>query len=112
MKLLKILTIACLAGLLAVACSEKSPTTTGQVEQTEEQQPSQMAETAPAEPTELDGMLTQTEKGLAIVTDTDTYIVTGEDLSHMVGQKVKVTGTLAESEEGQVFQVMSVSPME
>lgn len=112
MKLLRILAVVCLAGLLAVACTEQSPVTTGQVEQTDEKAPSQVAQSMTAEPTELDGTLTQTEKGLAIVTDTDTYVVSGEDLSHMVGQKVKVTGTLAEAEEGQVFQVMSVAPME
>lgn len=106
MKLFRILTVLGVVCLLAIACTEKSPTTVGQTEQTETQ------EQAQAEPAELDGMLTQTENGLALVTDTDTYIVAGQDLTGMVGQKVKVTGAIAEGDGGQVIEVMSVEPIE
>ena len=54
----------------------------------------------------------QTEKGLAIITGTDTYVVSGKDLSDMIGQTVKVTGTVAEVDGGQVIEVMTVTPLE
>lgn len=112
MKLFKILTIIGFTCLFAIACTEKSPTTVGQGEQTETQAPAKESASAQAEPAEIDGTLTQTEKGLAIVTDTDTYLVSGKDLSDMVGQKVKVTGAIAEADGGQVIEVMTVTPVE
>lgn len=112
MKPIKIAAIIAIAGLFLVACSEQNPITTGQVQQTESQAPAQVAETAPQEPAEFDGTLTQTEKGLALITDTDIYVVMGQDLSDMLGKKVKVIGAIAEVEETQVIQVMSVVPIE
>jgi type IV pilus biogenesis protein CpaD/CtpE len=112
MKLLQTVAIAGLACLFLVACSEQSPITTGKVEQEQSQSQPQVATSAQTEPTEIDGILTQTEKGLAIVTETDTYIVAGQDLSDMVGQMVKVTGAVAEVPDGPVIQVMSVIPLE
>lgn len=112
MKLFKILTILGAVCLIAIACTEKSPTTTGQVEPTETKPPSQVAESASAELAEIDGTLTQTEKGLAIVTDTETYVVTGKDLSDMIGKTVKVTGAIAEVDGSQIIEVMSVMPVE
>ena len=112
MKGIKITVLFGLIGLLLMACSEQSPITTGQVEQKESQAQPQVAASAPVEPAEIDGTLTQTERGLAVVTDTDTYIVAGQDLSEMIGQKVKVTGAIAEVDGGQVIEVMSVVPMD
>ncbi len=111
MKLFKTLTIIGFACLFAIACSD-SPTTTGQVKKTETQASSQVASSAPAGSAEIAGMLMQTEKGLAIVTGTDTYVLAGKDLSDRIGQTVKVTGTLAEIDGDQVIDVMSVTPME
>lgn len=112
MKLLKFLAIIGGACLFFIACSEQSPVTTGQIEKSETPAPAQVATTAPEEPAEIDGILTQTQQGLALVSDTDIYIVTGQDLSDMLGKKVKITGAIADVEETQVIQVMSVIPME
>lgn len=113
MKLFRILIVLGLVFLLAIACTEKSPTTVGQTDQTESQAaPADQSASAQAEPTEINGMLTQTENGLAIVTDTETFIVAGQDLSSMVGQKVKVTGAIAEGDAGQVIEVMTVEPIQ
>jgi hypothetical protein len=112
MKPFKIFAIIGIVCFFLVACSEKSPVTTGEVEQSGSKAPAQVATSAPEGPTEIDGTLTQTEKGLALVTDTNIYIVAGQDLSDMLGKKVKVTGAIAEVDETQVIQVMSVIPME
>ena len=127
MKLLRMLTVLGLALVLVTACSEKPPTTVGQtepgggekksipvaqVEETETQALSQVTGPKTAEPAEIDGMLMQTEKGLAVVTGTRSYVVTGKDLTDMAGKMVKVTGTVAEVDGGQVIEVMTVSPME
>ena len=114
MKLIKILTIIGLASMVVFACSDKSQTT-GQTEQSTEQQAAEVAQQAtpeaqpaPTETAEIDGMVTQTEKGLALVS----YIISGEDLSDMIGKKVKVTGAIAETDGTQIIRVTSVSPME
>jgi hypothetical protein len=127
MNLLKILAILGFACLFVLACSEKSPTkmgqaeqtdsekgatTTGQIQQQETKIPSSVAASVPAGSSEIDGTVQQTEKGLAIVTDTDRYMVSGKDLTDMIGKTVKVTGVIAENGEGQVIEVMSVMPME
>ena len=127
MKLFKILTILGFACLFVIGCSEKPPTTLGeaeqtdsekktapiaQVEETEAQAPLQVATSAPIESAEIDGMLMETEKGLAIVTGTDAYVVTGKDLSEMVGKIVKVTGAIAEVDGSQVIEVMEVIPLQ
>ncbi|BBO81711.1 hypothetical protein DSCO28_22770 [Desulfosarcina ovata subsp. sediminis] len=157
MKLSKPLIVVGLAAMLAVACSEKSPTTTGQADQPQAASPAQVAsqeETIPeatpdvaqqtggetvqataeaiqetassvaetaketlasatAEPTEIDGTLMQTEKGVAIVSDQFAYLLSNDnDLADLVGQKVKITGTIAETEVGEVLQVMSVTPVD
>jgi hypothetical protein len=142
MKFFKLLTVLGLACLFVMACSEKQPATIGQADQTDlEKQPppvaqvnpgdsenqpttmgqvekaenqalSQTVASTPTEPSEIDGTLMQTEKGLAIVTGTDTYVVIGKDLSDMIGQTVKVTGVIAEFDGGQVINVMTAAPME
>jgi len=127
MNFLKFLAILGFACLFVLGCSEKNPTTTGQagqpgsnnsstvtgkIEQQKAAAPSQMAASASSEPTEVGGKVQQTEKGLAIITDSATYMVSGKDLSDMVGKTVKVTGVLAEGDGGQVIQVMSVKPMD
>lgn len=124
MKVFKKLTVLGFACLFVMACSEKQPATIGQADQTDlEKKPAPMAQVektetqalsqtvAPA-PTEIAGTLMQTEKGLAIVTGTDIYVVTGQDMSDMIGQTVKVTGAVAEVDGGQVIEVMTVAPLE
>ena len=55
----------------------------------------------------------ESDQGIVISADTgDTYIVMGKDLSEMVGQTVKATGTLAESQEGKTLTVISIEPVQ
>jgi hypothetical protein len=139
MKFFQFLNVLGLACLLVMACSEKQPATIGQtdsgekpapvaqvqpsgsenqpaptaqVEQTGNQAPAQSVAATATEPTEIFGYLMQTEKGLAITAGTDTYVVLGKDLSDRIGETVKVTGTVAEFDGGQVINVMTVTPME
>ena len=112
MKMFLILAALGFACFLVIACSEKPPATMGQVEQSETKASPQVAASAAAEVAEIDGRLVQTEKGLALATGTDAYVVAGKDLSEMIGKLVKVTGTIAEVDGGQVIEVMTVTPIE
>ena len=127
MKLLRMLTVLGFALVLMTACTENPPATVGQteqggaekkaipvaqVEEAETRALSQVTGPGTTEPAEIDGMLMQTEKGLAVVTGTRSYVVAGKDLTDMAGKMVKVTGTVAEVDGGQVIEVMTVSPME
>lgn len=59
------------------------------------------------------GMVEQTDQGIVISADNgDTYMVEGKDLSAMVGQTVKATGTLAEGASGKTLTVISVEPVQ
>lgn len=60
----------------------------------------------------ITGTVQQTEEGLVITADDEIYIITGQDLSEMVGKNVKVTGIISESEAGKVINVMSVELLE
>ena len=60
----------------------------------------------------ITGMVEKTDQGIVISADNgDTYIVAGKDLSGMVGQTVKATGTLAEGQSGKTLTVVSVEPV-
>jgi hypothetical protein len=57
------------------------------------------------------GTIEKTDHGIVISADNgDSYIVMGKDLSEMIGQTVKATGTLAESQEGKTLTVISIEP--
>lgn len=127
MKMFRIVMVLSVACLFVFACSEKPASTIGQtdqtdsektatptaqVEQTETHASPQASSSVPIDSVEVDGMLMQTDKGLAIVTGTNSYVVAGKDLSDMIGKIVKVTGTIAEVNGGQVIEVMQVTPME
>lgn len=73
---------------------------------------SQTASQAGDAPTEMTGTLMQTEDGMTFVTDAGDYLLSGSDLSDLAGQRVKITGTLAEAGANKVLQVMSVLPAE
>jgi hypothetical protein len=61
----------------------------------------------------ITGTIEQTDQGIVISSDEgDSYIVIGKDLSDMVGQTVKATGTLAESQEGKTLTVISIEPVQ
>ncbi len=126
MKTFMILAALGFACFLVIACTDKPPTTVGQAEQgdsakepgavaTTEQSEAQLQAQPTSDPTEMaeiDGRLIQTDKGLAVDTGTDAYVVAGRDLSDMLGKMVKVTGTVAEVDGGQVIDVMTVTPVE
>jgi hypothetical protein len=59
------------------------------------------------------GTIEQTDHGIVISADDgDSYIVMGKDLSGMIGQTVKATGTLAESQMGKTLTVISIEPVQ
>lgn len=117
MTVLKMLSVFAFTALMATGCSEKG-LTVGEVDQSKQetqtqQQPVTQAAGEPRqEATEIAGVVTETEKGVSIVTDTETYLVSGQDLSGMMGKRIKVTGTLTEVEEVQILEVMTVLPLE
>lgn len=111
MKLIKIFSIFGLAFAIALACSERNKTT-GQAKPPEKQPITQAAEPTYLEPTEIIGIVKGSEKGISIVTDTQTYIAFGEDITGMIGKRIKVTGTIAELDGAEVIRVMAVTPLE
>jgi uncharacterized protein (DUF2345 family) len=117
MKVVKTLIIILFVGMIAMACSEQNRTV-GEVDQTKQQpepqkQPIEQAVTDTQKaPAEFSGMVMETEKGIALVTDNDTYLVSGQDLSSMTGKRIKVTGTLTTSGDSQVLDVLTVIPLE
>jgi hypothetical protein len=112
LKFFRIASIMGAACIFIVGCSEQKAVNTSQLEKNKKQAAVAEAKKAPEKPKEVDGILTYTENGLAIVTESDLYLVMGQDLSGLVGKKVKITGAIAEVEENQVIQVMSVMPIE
>ena len=124
MRIVKGVAVLLLIGWMAVACSEQNrtvgevkapdPAAEQQAETTQpQQQPIEQAvKETQAGPAELAGIVMQTEQGVSLVTDTDTYLVLGQDLSAMIGKRIKVTGTIMEDEEAQILEVMTVIPLE
>ena len=53
------------------------------------------------------GTIQQGDSGLVLEADDGNYILAGQDLSDMVGKKIKVTGTIADGEAGKTLTVMS-----
>jgi hypothetical protein len=60
----------------------------------------------------LQGTVEQSDNGLIINAEDGTYMLSGEDLSNMVGKTVEVTGTVSESDAGKTINVMSVKEVE
>jgi Protein of unknown function (DUF5818) len=118
MKFLKVTMVVFFAVAVLISCSEKSPTT-GQAEKKPEQSAPAVAQkpesekpAAAVESAEITGTVMTTDKGLALETESGLITITGEDLSDLVGKKVKVTGALTETEGGKLIHVMTVTPME
>ncbi|MDJ0780456.1 MAG: DUF5818 domain-containing protein [Desulfosarcinaceae bacterium] len=53
------------------------------------------------------GTIQQGDNGLVLQSPDGEYILAGQDLSDMVGKKIKVTGTIADGEAGKTLTVMS-----
>lgn len=60
----------------------------------------------------LKGTVEQSDNGLIINAEDGKYMLSGEDLSDMVGKTVEVTGTVSESDAGKTINVMSVKEVE
>lgn len=60
----------------------------------------------------ITGTVEKTKNGIVIsAADGATYLVKGKDLSKMVGQTIKATGTLAEEKTGKTLTVVSIEPV-
>ena len=67
---------------------------------------------AGAEKITLKGTVEQSDNGLIINAEDGKYMLSGEDLSGMLGKTVEVTGTVSESDAGKTINVMSVKEVE
>jgi hypothetical protein len=54
------------------------------------------------------GTVLKTEAGLVLEAVDGTYLIVGQDLSDMVGKKIKATGTISEGKAGKTIEVMAV----
>lgn len=61
---------------------------------------------------EITGTVEQTDAGLIIKADEGDYLVAGEDLSAMVGKRVKASGMVAEAEGHKTLTVTSCSEIQ
>ena len=53
------------------------------------------------------GTIAQGDAGLVLQAEDGNYILAGQDLTDMVGKKIKVTGTIADGDAGKTLTVMS-----
>lgn len=60
----------------------------------------------------ITGTVKKTETGLILQAVDGTYIIVGQDLSDMVGKKIKATGTVSEGEKGKTLTVMTVEEIQ
>lgn len=104
---------------LLAACSEQTePTGTAVAPETEKSADviKEKAEDAMRKPEsqlqEISGTVMRTEDGFALFADTDQYKIIGQDLTDMVGENVKIIGTIEEQEGTPVIMVTSVSLIE
>ena len=67
---------------------------------------------AGAEKITLKGTVEQSDNGLIINAEDGKYMLSGEDLSGMLGKTVEVSGTVSESDAGKTINVMSVKEVE
>lgn len=71
--------------------------------------PAMAGEKMVSEHSSITGTVEKTDQGIVIAADDGTtYMVQGKNLTDMVGKTVLATGTLAESESGKTFNVISV----
>ena len=54
------------------------------------------------------GTLQKAKRGIVLTTDKETYLIIGQDLSTLVGRKVKVSGKLIENYRGKSLLVKIV----
>lgn len=51
------------------------------------------------------GTLQKSKRGMVLTTNKETYLIIGQDLTRLVGRKVKVTGKLIENYRGKSLMV-------
>ena len=119
MKLVKTALIFCSALVLISACSKGNQKTISEVEQEQDEatmaekgNPPQDQSDEAMEPTEFDGTIAKTKSGLSLKTGSGEFMIEGQDLSDMVGKKVKVVGAIEESKSGQKIHITAVTPLE
>jgi len=73
-----------------------------------------MAPSAPSgtEVSEIRGTVVKTENGIVIFSDAGSFLVSGQDLSSMVGRNVKATGTVEEGGERPTIRLSSITLIE
>ncbi len=54
------------------------------------------------------GTLENSERGVVLLTPDDKYLIIGQDLTSLVGRKVKLTGEVIESRRGKSLKVTTV----
>lgn len=79
-------------------------------EQAQENVAGVQPDTAKAE--EISGTVVRTEDGIALFSDSGSYMIAGQELGDLVGRTVKVTGTIDEGAEKPIITVISVSLIE
>jgi len=64
--------------------------------------------------TAITGTVDENDSGMIIISadDGDDYLVKGQDLSGMIGNTVKVTGTMAEEDDAKTITVMELEEVE
>lgn len=76
-------------------------------EQIQENVADAQLDTANAE--EISGTVVRTDDGIALFSDSGSYMIAGQELGDLVGRNVKVTGTIDEGAEKPIITVISVS---
>ena len=89
-------------GTVAEAQGQKTLAVTSVIEEKEASMSSEMQQ-------EITGTVEKTDAGLIIKAGEADYLVAGQDLSSMVGKKVKATGTVAEAQGQKTLTVTSFS---
>lgn len=117
MKWTKAVFVLIIIFVLITACSDDKRQTLDEVEEEyirqEEEKAAQMDEPIDlTQPAEFDGIIVQNESGLSLHTGAGEFIIENGDLRGMEGLKVKVVGSLEETETGRRIHITSITPIE
>ncbi|MFZ0131231.1 MAG: hypothetical protein WAK95_01735 [Desulfobacterales bacterium] len=70
------------------------------------------ADDTPMDKEEISGVLEQGEAGIVLVSGSEKYLVTGQDLTAMIGKRVTITGVVEESGGHKKVEVEKVTEAE
>jgi hypothetical protein len=93
------------------AAAAEQPKATAE-QQAESAQPVAQVPSMEAKPMTLSGTVEETDAGIVIASDLGKFLVTGHDLSDMIGKTVNVTGTIQESAGSPTIEITSVEAAE